>query len=171
MQTIEIPAIVMAAAAEAGRQQLKALVEKERNVDGYTDNAEEMAATNAFFDSLVPEASSGDGMIRISLPDSDSPWGNTMEAGVTNPVIGGQGGMVTHPDGSKTKSEAPKQLYNTPLPWFATAAATWRENVMTQAQTLIPDAIRNAVSEYSSEIAESVKEYVAQKLAAVMGGG
>lgn len=167
--TIEIPASIMAAAAEAGKQQMQALIEKERNVDGYTDNAEELSATNAFFDSLVPEASIQGESIVLSLPDVSNEWGETMETG-TNPVAGGQNGMVTHPDGHQEPSRVPPALWGTPLPWLQTAASTWRENVTAQAQTLIPETIREVISGYSGELGEVVKEWASEMLQAALGG-
>lgn len=167
--TIEVPAVVMAAAAKAGEQQLKSLIEKERSVDGFTDNAEEMAATNAFFDSLVPTASVSDGMVRFSIPDSNDQWGNTIEEG-TSPVSGGQGGSVTHPDGHQEPSRVPIQLQGTPLPWLSAAGVTWKDNVIKQAQTLIPEAISSVISEYSEEISKSVRPYIEEILASALGG-
>lgn len=169
MQTIEIPAMIMAAAAESGRQVLKDLIEKERNVDGFTDNAEELAATNAFFDSLVPEATTGDGMLSFSIPDTNNEWGETISEG-TDPVAGGQGGMVTYPDGHQEPSKVPPQLWGTSLPWLKAAASTWRENVVTQAKTLIPEAVRNTMSEYSQQIGESVSGWVKEMLQQALGG-
>lgn len=168
--TIEIPAMVMAVAAEAGKQLLKDLIEQERNVDGFTDNAEELAATNALFDSLLPETSIANGSISFSISNPDSEWGETIEHG-TDPVAGGQGGMVTHPDGSQEPSRVPPQLWGTPLPWLQTAGTMWLDNVMTKARTLIPERVTSVISEYSSEIGEAIAPYITERLAAALGGG
>lgn len=85
-----------------------------------------------------------------------------LEEGKDIPYTGGQGGFVTHLDGTKTKSMVPAQLQGKPIPEFA-----WDPMPVEQeAKTILSDTVPEMISSYASNSSagqEAIKQELLSK--------
>ena len=99
-----------------------------------------------------------------------SPFQSIIEEGMSAPLIGGQGGTVTEPDGSTRESNVPSQLWESnTLPEYAKAPNPVSEGIETMLQTLVPTWVDEAASDSGDEIAELVKPEIIQEIQAALG--
>jgi hypothetical protein len=90
-----------------------------------------------------------------------------LEDGKSNPLTGGVDGIVTHLDGTQTKSQVPKSLqgYETNYGWEAQPLHEDTEKIL---QTSSPVAVEDIISN-SSSVEKVIKEAVIENLH--LGGG
>ena len=146
------------------------LVRSERMKDAaeYSDNPEEAtqmdAEINATEFELEVEGSSLVGRIKTSGSDYDK----VSTEGKPESYSGGQGGMVTLPNGEVVPSEVNPNFWGQPVPDSAEPPSQWKENATKMIQSLLPGQLSDFVK---SRLGDKIAPLIGRMLTPQLTGG
>lgn len=144
------------------------LVRSERMKDSgeYSDNPEEAAQMQAEIDATDVEFEVEGSSIAVKIVTSGSEYDKVSTEGKPESYSGGQGGIVTLPDGSTVRSEVNPNLWGQPVPDSAEPPSVWKDNAIKMIQSLLPQQIKDYVTErIGSKIAPVIGQFLSSKLA------
>lgn len=134
----------------------------------YSDNEDEYAATMAVIDSVRAHISANGASISLSFDYGESLWMDVIESGQPAPVLGGDNGIVTYPDGHQEPSRVPPQFWGKPFPEGAEPPSYIIDNIKTISSSMFYDDIQEQIN--NETVREIAKEYVAEQLQNALRG-
>ncbi len=141
--------------------------------DEFGSNSEERAELDSIAESISVEIfSDGGNSVGMNIKYGHSPYLDIIQNGMPAPLSGGDGGMVTEPDGSQRPSLVPEQLQGQTLPEYSKTGKDVMGEVATMMQDLFKAAVQEAVSNSKQDIGNYIsKTYLIPQLQSAMGGG
>lgn len=134
----------------------------------YGQNSEELSAMEKIASQIRCEVTlSGNGIsLSIDYEGGDSgDYLDIIQHGMPAPLTGGQGGIVTNPDGSTRQSNVPEELWGNPIDEYAKAGTDVQGEIEQMLNTLFSEEVRSIASSSSAEIAAIAKKQILNTMA------
>lgn len=129
----------------------------------YSDNEDEYKATMAAIDSVQAKISIEGASVKLEfIFGGNEAWVETMDEGQGVPVLGGDGGIVTYPDGHTEPSMVPEQFWGTPYPEGAEPPSHIMENIRTISEPILREQIETLL--HSDAVVAVVKAFITSNL-------
>lgn len=135
--------------------------------------AMEQAEMEAIADAFRCEILQSDNSFMLNFyMDERNPGGflEIVDAGMGAPLAGGNSGTSTTPSGSTYPSPTPQYLWDEPVPGYAKPATGVIEEIRTMLRTIFTEFLQEVVAAAKAQFMEMLKQYVAEKIGAAVGG-
>lgn len=131
----------------------------------FGSNQEELDAINHLADTIKVKINKTDSGVSLSVYyDDDYEYLDVIQNGMEAPLSGGNNGIVTNPDGSKTNSNVPRNLWGQPLDEYAKEGEDVIGEIRMMLTDIFKERVQEAVTECKPQIANIAKSYLSKEI-------